>query len=316
MTSLPRTPHGKIDRAALAASHDSRTGTVWAPYDDASRMVAHAWEAVFGQPPRSADEDFFDAGGHSLTAAQLVGALCSVEPRCGVAVRQIFTARTPGALAEAIRQARRAARIAEQLRDVLRAVPHDPDAPLTGLPAAAADDSDGPTRTTTELSLSEGAARALNRISGGRAAEELVVTADVGGMGDLQVRRASARIRCPVDVAAAATPADLVVAVDRAVRAAAPARGLPGVLVASQAIAPPAGRVPLSVPLLGVTEAGRRLLRLEAAAEGAGQRTAEALRHGRDQALSCFAQPREPFPERVASSAAPVIHGTDNRRNL
>ncbi|MEU0052160.1 amino acid adenylation domain-containing protein [Streptomyces sp. NPDC006309] len=216
-----------------------------------------------------------------------------------------------------------AARIGEQLREVLRAVLDDPDAPLAGLPAPAADAAGGPACTTTDLALSESAVRALARISGGRAAEELVVltsavallTAGCDGPGELQVQRAAARVRCPVDVAVATTPADLVVAVDRAVRTAAPAHGLPTVLVASEAVAPPAGRVPLSVTLLAAPRTGRRVLRLEADPQGAGQRTARALRRGLDQALSCFAQPREPFPDGITAPAASVPHGADNGGN-
>ncbi|AYN37930.1 amino acid adenylation domain-containing protein [Streptomyces dangxiongensis] len=217
-----------------------------------------------------------------------------------------------------------AARIGEQLREVLRAALDDPDAPLAALPAPAADAGGGPARTTTDLPLSESAVRALARISGGRAAEELVVltsavallTAGCHGPGELQVQRASARVRCPVDVAGATTPADLVVAVDRAVRTAVPARGLPTVLVASEAVAPPAGPVPLSVTLLATAPTGRRTLRLETDPQSAGQRTAQALRQGLDQALSCFAQPREPFPDGITAPAAPVLHGADNGGNL
>ncbi|KOV68778.1 hypothetical protein ADK64_07200 [Streptomyces sp. MMG1121] len=208
---------------------------------------------------------------------------------------------------------RSAARIGEQLREVLRAVLCDPDAPLAALFA----------RTTTELPLSEGAVRALARISGGRAAEELVVltsavalvTAGAGGAGELQVQRSAARVHCPVDAAAAMTPADLVVAVDEAVRTGAPARGLPGVLVASQAVAPAATGVPLVVTLLGTSGPGRRVLRVEADAGTAGQRAAEALRHGLDGALSSFARPREPFPHRRSPSGTPIAHGTGNGRN-
>ncbi len=76
---LPRNQHGKVDRPALIAGAERKAdpGSGWTPRDEADRAVAAAWESVFGRPPRSADEDFFAAGGHSLTAAQLVGVLCA-----------------------------------------------------------------------------------------------------------------------------------------------------------------------------------------------------------------------------------------------
>ncbi|MBL1082331.1 amino acid adenylation domain-containing protein [Streptomyces actinomycinicus] len=217
-----------------------------------------------------------------------------------------------------------AVRIGEQLRDVLEAVLREPDAPLGALLATTPDDRTGPARTTTDLVLSENAVHALARISGGRAAEELVVltaavalaTADIDGTPELRVQRASAQVRCPVDVTTAATPADLVMAVDRAVRTAAPAQDPPRVLVASETIAPPAGRATLSATLLRATDAGRRVLRLEWDTEETGQRTAEALRHRLDQALGCFAKPRGPLPDRIAPPAAPAVRGTDNGGNL
>ncbi|MGR3937437.1 amino acid adenylation domain-containing protein [Streptomyces sp. BRA346] len=101
---LPRTPHGKIDRAALLAAPEPEAAASWVPADEASHAVTAAWEKVFGRPPRSAGEDFFEIGGHSLTAAQLVGALCAGSPAHELAVRQVFAARTPGALTTALRQ--------------------------------------------------------------------------------------------------------------------------------------------------------------------------------------------------------------------
>ncbi|PKV84118.1 non-ribosomal peptide synthetase [Streptomyces sp. TLI_146] len=100
---LPRTALGKVDRRALAAEPAPEATGTWRAVDDADHAVAAAWERVFGHPPQSADEDFFEAGGHSLTAAQLVGALCTDQAAQGLSIRQVFTARSPRALAEALR---------------------------------------------------------------------------------------------------------------------------------------------------------------------------------------------------------------------
>ncbi|MFC9756881.1 amino acid adenylation domain-containing protein [Streptomyces sp. NPDC056921] len=99
---LPRTPHGKTDRLALAA--EAEPADRWAPSDELAEAVAVAWEKVFGRRPRSEDEDFFAAGGHSLAAAQLVGALCAGPLGQELSIRQVFTARTPAALTVALRQ--------------------------------------------------------------------------------------------------------------------------------------------------------------------------------------------------------------------
>ncbi|MFF5056669.1 amino acid adenylation domain-containing protein [Micromonospora sp. NPDC000663] len=102
--ALPLTPMGKIDRAALAALPLEAADGPWTPVDEADHRVAQAWEDVLGVPPRQADEDFFEAGGHSLTATQLVARLCSDASSEPLTVRQVFSARTPAALAAALRR--------------------------------------------------------------------------------------------------------------------------------------------------------------------------------------------------------------------
>ncbi|MBX7549178.1 amino acid adenylation domain-containing protein [Streptomyces sp. tea 10] len=104
VAELPRTVHGKIDRLALATEAVPQRDGTWTPVDEADHAVAAAWEKVFGHPPQSADEDFFEAGGHSLSAAQLVGALCTGPAAQGLSIRQVFTSRSPRALAEALRE--------------------------------------------------------------------------------------------------------------------------------------------------------------------------------------------------------------------
>ncbi|MEU6125558.1 condensation domain-containing protein, partial [Streptomyces sp. NPDC047123] len=150
---LPRTQHGKTDRTALAAGSDEAPDTTWTPADEADRAVAAAWEAVFGRPPRSADEDFFAAGGHSLTAAQLVGVLCAGQDGRDLPVRQVFTARTPGALATALRAA---------------ATGHTPAAPPAPAPvagrAASRPASHAQARIWLLESLDEGTLRTYNMV--------------------------------------------------------------------------------------------------------------------------------------------------------
>jgi amino acid adenylation domain-containing protein len=101
--TVPLTPHGKVDAAAVAAAAQS-TDAAWEPEDEVGRSVASAWTEVLGRPPRAADEDFFAAGGHSLTAALLARSLCATADGHHVTVRQVFGAPTPAGLAAALRE--------------------------------------------------------------------------------------------------------------------------------------------------------------------------------------------------------------------
>ncbi|WP_062215843.1 non-ribosomal peptide synthetase [Streptomyces sp. NBRC 109706] len=99
---IPLTPHGKVDARAVAAVAEG-ADEVWRPGDADGRLVAAAWAEVLGRPPRTADQDFFTAGGHSLGAAQLAGALYAAAGGRQLTVRQIFDAPTPRGLAAALR---------------------------------------------------------------------------------------------------------------------------------------------------------------------------------------------------------------------
>jgi len=81
---LPLTSNGKLDRdrlTTLAATEETEGvadlahGDAFASSSSAAVVVAAAWTEVLGRPPASPDEDFFDAGGHSLLAAQLAARL-------------------------------------------------------------------------------------------------------------------------------------------------------------------------------------------------------------------------------------------------
>lgn len=103
--TLPLTVHGKVDRAALLALPTAPRGAVWQPVDPVERLVHDAWTEVLSRPPLSADEDFFRAEGHSLSAVQLVATLCEGTGRAdAVRVHEVFDLRTPGALAAVLRE--------------------------------------------------------------------------------------------------------------------------------------------------------------------------------------------------------------------
>jgi amino acid adenylation domain-containing protein/non-ribosomal peptide synthase protein (TIGR01720 family) len=107
--ALPLTPNGKLDRTALAAISRplAQTEPIALPSSDVlSGLVAEAWASVLGAPPASGDADFFESGGHSLLAAQLVARLRSL---CGVElpVRDVFDHATWRALTSVVSLARR-----------------------------------------------------------------------------------------------------------------------------------------------------------------------------------------------------------------
>jgi len=69
--ALPRTAAGKVDVAALPApSAPVRTGG--APRDETELELTHIWQEVLGRDAVGIDEDFFEAGGHSLLAVRLM----------------------------------------------------------------------------------------------------------------------------------------------------------------------------------------------------------------------------------------------------
>ncbi|RFU83698.1 amino acid adenylation domain-containing protein [Streptomyces triticagri] len=139
--AFPLTPSGKVDRAALAA--DPVPATVGAatdaprhrtrPRTPVEDRIAELWQQTLGSPHRpNVHEDFFDAGGDSLTAARLALAL---RPVLGarLPLNSLFTAPTVAALA-ALGDAKRSARVPAVIDPRLPA-----DITVTGTPEAATD---------------------------------------------------------------------------------------------------------------------------------------------------------------------------------
>ncbi|MFB8217148.1 non-ribosomal peptide synthetase [Streptomyces anulatus] len=74
LDAFPRTPSGKLDRAALPRPErlDAATDTYVAPATPTEERVAAVWAEVLGLPRVGARDDFFALGGHSLLATRLV----------------------------------------------------------------------------------------------------------------------------------------------------------------------------------------------------------------------------------------------------
>ncbi|MGP8007486.1 MAG: amino acid adenylation domain-containing protein [Acidimicrobiales bacterium] len=99
LDELPLTANGKVDRSALPAPTRSGPG---APLSTGTeRSIGELWAAVLEVDQVMSDDDFFEAGGDSLLALQL---LSQIRDRLGVGLPldAVFDCRTPAALASLV----------------------------------------------------------------------------------------------------------------------------------------------------------------------------------------------------------------------
>jgi amino acid adenylation domain-containing protein len=107
LESLPLTPSGKVDRKALPAPEawQSSTERYVAPAGLTEELVAAIWAEVLHAERIGAADNFFDLGGHSLVATQVMSRL---RATLGVELplRALFEVPTVRGLARAVEQAR------------------------------------------------------------------------------------------------------------------------------------------------------------------------------------------------------------------
>ena len=73
LDEMPRTPSGKIDRSALPAPDQrTRERERVAPRDDTERTLAGLWAEALEVDEIGVHENFFEIGGHSVTAIQII----------------------------------------------------------------------------------------------------------------------------------------------------------------------------------------------------------------------------------------------------
>ena len=110
LAQMPLTPNGKVDRRALPEPDAGQGGTDGpraAPRTPAEEVVEGIWAEVLGVERIGIDESFFDRGGHSLSAMQVVS---RIRKTFGVELplRDLFLDPTVAALARRIEELRRA----------------------------------------------------------------------------------------------------------------------------------------------------------------------------------------------------------------
>jgi acyl carrier protein len=128
---LPLTANGKVDRrrleaalAALAGAGGSRRAAArGAPASETERVIAEAWCEVLRRREVGVEDDFFELGGQSLLATQVIS---RIRDRLDVSLplRRLFDSPTVAALAAAVDELRRTGRAAPT--PALRALPRRP----------------------------------------------------------------------------------------------------------------------------------------------------------------------------------------------
>lgn len=107
LESLPVTPNGKLDRAALPAPDwaENYSETFVAPRTATEEALGYLWADILEIGPVGIHDDFFALGGHSLLATRVI---VGVADSLGVTlpVRALFEAPTIASLAERIEYAR------------------------------------------------------------------------------------------------------------------------------------------------------------------------------------------------------------------
>ena len=100
LESLPLMPNGKLDRAALpAAESPDKEEPYVSPLTAIEELLTGLWSDVLGVGRVSVESDFFEMGGNSLMATQLVSRIREVF-RVEMPLKQIFERPTIRSLAE------------------------------------------------------------------------------------------------------------------------------------------------------------------------------------------------------------------------
>ncbi|NEO77192.1 non-ribosomal peptide synthetase [Moorena sp. SIO4G3] len=100
LPQLPLTPNGKIDRKALPTPDNRRQEnlTYIAPRHPVEKVLVWLWQQLLSIDQIGVEDNFFNLGGHSLKATQMVSRLNQLFP-IQWSVNAVFENPTPGSLA-------------------------------------------------------------------------------------------------------------------------------------------------------------------------------------------------------------------------
>jgi amino acid adenylation domain-containing protein len=108
LASLPHTPNGKINRAALPAPEAGQLEAIegfTAPRTQVEKMLAKIWAEVLKREGVGIRDNFFDLGGHSLLATQVISRLRNAL-NLEIPLRTLFESPTIEQMAAAIMENR------------------------------------------------------------------------------------------------------------------------------------------------------------------------------------------------------------------
>jgi amino acid adenylation domain-containing protein len=101
LDNLPLTPNGKVDRKALPAPVIASSREVVPPSTPTEQKVAGVWRETLGAVQIGIHDNFFDLGGHSIQAAQIMTRLRNAF-ELDLPLRLLFQSPTVETLSEAI----------------------------------------------------------------------------------------------------------------------------------------------------------------------------------------------------------------------
>src|SRR5215212_3099852 len=123
LEELPLTPNGKVNRKALPAPETDLSATSYiAPRTPVEEILCGIWAEVLGVKGVGVDANFFEVGGHSLKATQVISRIRE-SFQVELPLRTIFEAPTIELLAASVERALGAGTQRESL--ALRAVPRE-----------------------------------------------------------------------------------------------------------------------------------------------------------------------------------------------
>ena len=130
LETMPRSATGKVNRHALPAPEDTagRATARIAPRNQVEESLAELWKSLLQVPEAGIHDQFFEQGGHSLVATQLVSRIREIF-EVDVSLQALFERPTIAALAEEVIRLRQ--REKASLMPPIIPVPRDQPLPLS-----------------------------------------------------------------------------------------------------------------------------------------------------------------------------------------